>query len=78
MCVLIFAYVHSTYSTKCVYEHLTSCNVIIPWVVCVKHKEVIHTGDIEQITEKQVLFLCVIKHCNLCVHPHALMVSHGC
>ena len=28
--------------------------VIIVQVVCVKHKEVMHVGDIEQITEKQV------------------------
>ena len=43
-----------------------------------KHKEVIHTGDIEQITEKQVLFLCVVNCCNSCECPHALMVSHSC
>ena len=60
------------------------CNIsmslflIVPQVVCVKHKQVIHIGGIEQITEKQVwqLYTCVcIFYTQYCKHLECKIVT---
>ena len=71
MCVRACVRVHLQMRVYFVCSISMSLFLIVPQVVCVKHKQVIHIGDIEQITEKQVrqLYTCMCIFCTqYCKH----------